>query len=115
MRGKDQRIFISESGKTGRCVRVLVDSQPFQGLVHGPSSYLLATFFKNPTEVKFKLPYQPPNKPYKLTGATEKVIYSVTDNTIIKTTDLMTWLEKQFGKAISSRTWKTVERILAKM
>lgn len=93
----------------------LVEADPFKGLTHGSSSYLMVTFFKQPTEVTFKLPYQPEGKPYKLIGSDDRVLYSVTDNSAITTTDLMTWLEKQFGKDISSRTWNTVQRIVAKM
>lgn len=93
----------------------LVKIDPFKGLEHGRSSYLLVTFFKRPTEVKFTLPYQPPEKPYKLLSATSKELFTTTDNSVIPTTDLMTWLEKQYGKEISSRTWRTVNRILAKM
>jgi hypothetical protein len=40
---------------------------------------------------------------------------SVIDLTGSKTPDLMVWLEKQFGKQITMRTWKTVGRILGKL
>jgi uncharacterized protein (DUF1697 family) len=93
----------------------LVKANPFKDLVHGPSSYLLVTFFKNSTKINFKLPYQPANKPYEVIGMVDNTLFTVTDNTILKTTDLMTWLEKEFGKQISSRTWKTVHRILKKL
>jgi hypothetical protein len=42
-------------------------------------------------------------------------ICSVIDLTGSKTPDLMVWLEKQFGKQITTRTWKTVGRILRKL
>jgi hypothetical protein len=42
-------------------------------------------------------------------------IYSIIDLTSSKTPDLMAWLEKQFGQEITTRTWKTVERILKAM
>lgn len=93
----------------------LVGLEPFSALSHGPSSYLLTTFFKHPTKVPFKLPYQPEGKTYTLIGATKSELFTVTDNTKVKTTDLMTWLEKQFSKDITSRTWLTVNRILKKM
>ena len=93
----------------------LVDLNVFNGLEHGRQSYLLVTFFKNPTKVNFKLPYQPPGKPYKFLAATDDALFSTTDNTAIPTTDLMTWLEKEFGKEITSRTYKTVNRILDKL
>lgn len=92
----------------------LVRLDPFKGLEHGPSSYLMVTFFKHPTKINFKLPYQPPNKPYKFLAATDNALFSTTDNTIIGTSDLMTWIEKQLGKEITSRTYKTVNRILKK-
>lgn len=96
-------------------LEALIAAKPFEGLIHGPSSYLLVTFFKKPTKIGFQLPYSPPNKTYKLIGEVNNTLFTVTDNTVVKTIDLMTWLEKQYGKEITSRTWKTVERIHKKM
>lgn len=96
-------------------LKKLVAANLFEGLVHGPGSYLLVTFFKNPTKVPYKLPYSPPNKSYQLMGLVDNALFTVTDNTVMKTTDLMTWLEKEFTKEISSRTWLTIHRILKKM
>lgn len=96
-------------------LQAVVDNHPFMGLTHGPGSYLLITFFKHPTKVDFGLPYQPDGKTYKLLSATSSTLYTTTDNTVVKTTDLMTWMEKQFGKEITSRTLLTVQRILKKM
>lgn len=93
----------------------LVGLDPFDGLEHSKQSYLMVTFFKSPTKPEFDTPYQPEGKPYKILGTTGTELFTVTDNTVIQTTDLMAWLEKQFGKEISSRTWKTVERILKKL
>lgn len=38
----------------------------------------------------------------------------MTDSSGAGAADLMTWLERQLGKEISSRTWLTVHRILKK-
>ena len=92
-----------------------VAANPFGKLTHGPASYLLVTFFKRSTKVEFKMPYQVPDRPYKLLTASENELCTTTDNTEHPTTDLMTWLEKQYGKEITSRTWLTVQRILKKM
>ncbi len=54
-------------------------------------------------------------KPYKFIATTYTAIFSTTDNTVITTSDLMTWLEKQFGKGITSHTQQTIQRILAKL
>lgn len=93
----------------------LTKTDPFKGLIHGPGSYLLVTFFKLPTKIPFQLPHQPDGKTYVLLSGDKSSLFTTTDNTSVPTTDLMTWLEKQFGKQISSRTWNTVHRILKKM
>lgn len=93
----------------------LLDSDPFGGATHGEGSYLLATFFKHPAKLKFKLPYKPVGKPYRLVGYHNDVLFTITDNSIVKTSDLMTWIEKQFGKEMTSRTPLTIQRIIKAM
>lgn len=93
----------------------IIDSDPFNGLPHTNHSYQLVTFMKQPVKPAFDFPYQPPGKPYSLVGYSNGIVFSVTDNTVIKTSDLMVWLEKQFGKNITSRTPLTIERILKRM
>lgn len=100
--------------RSQRQLQKLVKANPFGDLVHGSSSYLLVTFFKNPTKVPYELPCTAPGKPYKLVSNLDNALFTVTDNTVIKTTGLMSWLEKEFGKEITSRTWLTIHRILKK-
>jgi uncharacterized protein (DUF1697 family) len=96
-------------------LQAALDTDFFEGITHGPASYLLVTFFKRPTTPPFTLPYQPPGKPYVIVGYADNILFSVTDDTVVKTTDLMVWLEKQFTKDITSRTPLTVARIIKKM
>jgi uncharacterized protein (DUF1697 family) len=93
----------------------LVDSDPFQGVIHSPTTYLMVTFSKSPLKTELELPHQPPAKPYKLMNIVDGTAFTSTDTTAVPTTDLMAWLEKQFGKQISSRTLLTVHRILKKL
>lgn len=93
----------------------MVKLGPFKGYTHGPTSYLLVTFFKGPTKIPFAIPYQPKDKPYKFIASNPTTLFSVTNNTVLSTTDLMGWMEKQFSKQITSRTWLTIQRILKKM
>ncbi len=93
----------------------LVDADPFKGLEHSQKQYLLVTFFKNKPKIDYKFPYQVPEKPYKLLGQTDSALYGVVSLTTGKTPDYMAWLERQFGKDITSRTIQTITRILAKM
>ena len=96
-------------------IQQLVDSNPFQGTTHSQKSYLNVTFLKQKTSVELKFPYKVENRAYTLLGVYDGAICSLIDMTSSKTPDLMIWLEKQFGKEITTRTWKTVERILRVM
>ena len=90
----------------------LIDRNPFKGMNHSQRSSLNVTFLKKKTNVDLKFPHKVDNRDYTLLGMYNGAICSVIDLTSSKTPDLMLWLEKKFGKEITTRTWKTVERIL---
>jgi uncharacterized protein (DUF1697 family) len=96
-------------------LQAILDADPFGGVPHGQSTYQLVTFLKQPKKLDFALPYQPEGKPYKIVGQIGDTVFSVADNTAPKTVELMSWLERQFGKEITSRTPLTIERILKRM
>lgn len=70
----------------------MVKSDPFKGKVDTPTCRLHVTFLKKGGEV-----------------------FSIVDLTSTRTPEIMLKLEKEHGKEITTRTWKTVERILNKM
>ena len=96
-------------------LKSLITQDPYHGQEHGRDAYLLVTFFKHTPRLTFELPYQPADKPYRIIRETKGAIYGSVDLTNGKTPDYMVWLERQFGKDITSRTWKTIQRILDKM
>ena len=61
------------------------------------------------------LPGPVPDRDYRIVAATPRELYSVMDTASSGTPDLMAWLESRFGKDLTSRTWLTVSRILARM
>lgn len=89
-------------------LQILAAKDPFRGAEHSRTSYLLVTFFKNePQGLSSKSNYY--------SDLDVNALCSVTDTTATHTPDFMVKLEKQFGKDITSRTWLTIQRILAKM
>lgn len=70
----------------------LYNSDPFGGQEDLPTSRLNVTFLKTGTEV-----------------------FSVIDTVNVGTVKIMAALEKEHGKEITTRTWKTVGRIIKKM
>jgi uncharacterized protein (DUF1697 family) len=96
-------------------LRELTKRDPFRGRQHSPSSYLTVTFLKHSLPAGSKAPSWPPDKPYRILATYNQEICALTDTTGAKTPDLMSQLEKYFGKDITTRTWGTVERILKKI
>jgi uncharacterized protein (DUF1697 family) len=71
----------------------LVTRNPFKGIKDEKPNYLVVTFFKD----------------------RRKELATVIDLATDKTPNFMAELEKKHGKALTTRTWKTVHRILKKM
>lgn len=70
----------------------IFNSDPFNGAEDTPTSRLNVTFIKNGTEE-----------------------FSIIDTVTIGTVKIMATLEKKHGREITTRTWRTVGRILKKM
>jgi uncharacterized protein (DUF1697 family) len=96
-------------------IQKLVDQNPFEGMAHSQKSSLNVTFLKKKTGSDMKFPYRVEQRDYQLLGIYDGAVCSVIDLTGSKPPDLMVWLERKFGKEITTRTWKTVETILKVM
>lgn len=97
-------------------LRALLDSEPFQGLSHGKGSYLTVTFLKDGAP-DAQLPPQPDPRT-RIVGydAAARAFLAVIDNSEPgRTPDFMIWLDRTFGKDITTRTWLTVQRIVKRM
>lgn len=95
----------------------LLDTDPFHGLTHGRGTYLIATFLKDTAEPPTSLP-EHPDPLTRVVGYDEaaRAFLAIIDNSEPgKTPDFMAWLEKTYGKDITTRTWLTVERIVKKL
>ncbi len=75
----------------------LVKRQPFQGQKHGQGHYLIVSFPKNKR------------------AAPAGVVCTAIDQTRDQPQEVMTDLERKYAKAVTTRTWLTVERVLRKM
>ena len=92
----------------------IVDDDPFEDIDHSGKTNLNVTFLKKRTSKKLKLPYTPDDRDYTIVAMDGQTLFTVIDLTSEKTPDMMRWLEKEFGKEITTRTFKTVQRILKK-
>ena len=96
-------------------IQALVDREPFGNLEHSDKTSLNVTFLKRKPRTGLTFPYRPKDRAYTVLGLYDRDICSVIDLTSSKTPDLMLWLENEFGKEITTRTYRTVGRILTKL
>lgn len=98
-------------------LQTIVEAKPFGDLQHENSgkTYLTVTFFKTPPKGLPTLPYRPDGKAFELVAVVNGALCCVVDLQAGKTPDLMQWLDRQYGKHLTTRTWSTVTRVLTKL
>jgi uncharacterized protein (DUF1697 family) len=93
-------------------LKALEGRDPFRGYDHSPKTSLNVTFLKLPA----KPGTQPPAGPgYIVVAAYDREICVIVDTTAAKTPNYMAKAERIYGTQITTRTWKTVQRIIAKL
>lgn len=102
--------------RTADELHAMIATDPFGDLEHGRASYLTATLLKD----RGPMPDPPEfgaDDAVRIVGTDDarSAIFIITDTTSTSTPDVMGLLEKAFGKNITTRTWKTVQRIAAKL
>jgi uncharacterized protein (DUF1697 family) len=92
---------------------LLVKSKPFDQIKITPRTKLLLTFLPEKPISRFKIPYKPPGKNFTVLRITGNEIYSVVNLLPNKPSYLiMSFLEKEFGKKITTRNWNTIVKIV---
>lgn len=91
-------------------LEALLAAKPFGEQTHSKNTYLTVIFFADQTERK---PILHPDIAVTRTTLREHCI--VTQPDILPGPKAMQNIEKTYGRAITTRTWKTVERIVAKL
>lgn len=111
--GFERDVFIRSEPE----LQKIVDANPFGSLKHENSgkTYLTVTFFKTPPKDLPPLPHRPESKAFELIATVDGALCSVVDLTAGKTPDLMQWLERQYGKHLTTRTWSTLTRLAGKI
>lgn len=99
--------------RTSREIQDLIDSDPFINITVSPQTRLYVTFLSEAPKSNLKIPYESPEKDFKIVSVTNGEVYSVlTLNSSRRTPDAMDILEKEFGKKTTMRNWNTVTKIL---
>jgi uncharacterized protein (DUF1697 family) len=91
----------------------LAASNPFRGIPVTTRARLYVTFLSQGAKAGPELPYRDPAGRFSILGAGEGAVFSVVDLGKGMTPDLMALLDKEYGKAITTRNWNTIEKIVA--
>ena len=88
---------------------------PFQEITITKDIRLYVSFLKKDTSSDLKLPWKSADNSFIITEKRAQTIVSILDLSVAKTPKAMEVLEKSFGKDITTRNWKTIERIIKKL
>lgn len=100
--------------RTRQQMLALLRVHPFGDMQYSQKTNLNVTFLKRAAKSSWTFPHKSPGKTYTVLALRNKAVFSVVDLSGAKTPDLMTKLEKEFGKDITTRSWNTVQKIIKK-
>src|SRR5579864_560232 len=90
----------------------LLKSNPFKADLLSAQTKLHVTFISDDTDTQEKLSIRHPSPDFQIVQIFKGEILSVVDlSKKARTPELMSFLEKRFGKGITTRTWNTIEKI----
>jgi len=98
--------------RTRQEIQSLIDRNPFGQVKITANTKPYVTFLKDRSGRIRKLPAE--GKGFTILGIFDDVVCSVVDLSSTKTPQLMSDLEKEFGKNITTRSWITVMRIASR-
>ena len=88
---------------------------PFSNFELTKDTRFYISFLKDDVETDIVLPWISDDNSYQIILKKDKNILSLLDLSVSKTPKAMDILEKKFGKGITTRNWKTIERIKKKL
>jgi uncharacterized protein (DUF1697 family) len=95
-------------------IKELIILNPFKNIKVDENVRLYVTFLAEKPKSGLKLPYESPGKDFRILQKTNGEIFSVLYVLpTARTVDLMTLIEKEFGKVSTTRNWNTVQKIAA--
>lgn len=94
-------------------LEILAAREPFKGIIESAQTKLYVTFLNQNASTRLSIPYQSSGGELKIILLTDKeVLSTVTLSPHYGTTNMMAFLEKEFGSELTTRNWNTVSKIL---
>ena len=94
-------------------IQTLVEADPFQSIPVTPHTKLLITFLSARPNHQVEVPYTSPEHDFQIVRVFPNEICSVALlSPTRQRTGLLSFLEKEFGREITTRNWSTITRIV---
>ncbi len=91
----------------------LAEADPFREIEVTPQTRLLVTFLAKKPGSHFPLPYVSPRKEFRILSVSAgEVLSALTVTPGAGTPEFMKFMDREFGRALTTRTWTTVLRML---
>jgi uncharacterized protein (DUF1697 family) len=100
--------------RTAKQLQELLKKNPFKNMKVTPETRLQVTFLKDSVKPALTFPYQALDHDFEILGVFDQALCSVVTLTSrTGTVDLMDFLQKEYGKNSTTRTWGTVQKIVS--
>lgn len=97
---------------TQKEIQKMVTTNPFKNIMVTEQTRLYVTFLSDVPKSGLKIPYESPEKNFKILKISDNAIFSVlTLSEKYNTTDAMKIIEKEYGKNVTTRNWNTVVKL----
>ena len=95
-------------------IKSLVTADPFKTITITPETRLYVTFLSDAPASGLKIPYESPEKDFRILCVSNQAICSVLILSPKRgTVDVMSFIEKEFGRNVTTRSWNTVKKLAA--
>jgi len=94
-------------------IKKLMDDDPFKGIEVTKETRLYVTFLSHKPKSTFKAPYQSSDKLFRILKATDDALFGVLSVKDAHSVDSMNFIDKEFGKEVTTRNWNTIKKVAA--
>lgn len=101
--------------RSSREIEQLYASNPFSDIRIGEETRLYISFFRKSRSAEYQFPWISPDGSFTILDVKDGIAISVLDLNISGTSEAMKSLEKLMGKEITTRNWKTIEKLIPKL
>jgi len=91
----------------------LFATDPFKGIQVTKETRLYVTFLSHKPKSIFKTSHLSPDKLFGILKVTDIAIFSVLLTKDARSVDTMNFIDKEFGKDVTTRNWNTITKILS--